>query len=127
MSERGITLLDLPCDLTARMRGPRPPARWQSNGCSFAPDWIGPHFLTPACHWHDWAYHQGGDENDRTWADRHLYLNLRTCGASRRLAFVYWSRVRWHGVRSFAYSDPSFRPRGLWAAMKLAFGRYVRW
>ncbi len=103
MNGKRIAWEDLPPDLTGKMLGPMPPKYFTSNGCSFAPDEIGPVDLRAACHWHDWAYQKGGNEKSRKQADRNLWINMQTCGASQRLATLYWFEVRAWGFDSFHY------------------------
>lgn len=120
-----MTILDLPEHLMARMVGPYPPVEFVSNGCTCSPDEVDGVDLRPSCHWHDFRYSIPGTEDDRRQADKDFRWNLMQCGASRRLAGVYYRRVRWFGVDHWTYSDDS-KPTGFWAKLKLLLDRYVK-
>ena len=85
------------------MIGPKPPSWFDGDGCTFAPDWLplSRVDLTPACRYHDWAYHRGTTTEERKIADAAFFLNLRTCGAGRIVAGVYWLAVRLFGGRAY--------------------------
>lgn len=118
---------DLPRHLWHEMEGEPPPDDYVGNGCTCAPNRIGGADLRPACHFHDYAYDQGGDEADRLLADATFYRNLLRCGVTQAWANVYYRRVRLHGIRAFQYRDP---PRG-WRLLGLYVwcfvARYISW
>ncbi|QDU53479.1 hypothetical protein [Gimesia panareensis] len=121
-----ITLADLPTSLMEQMEGPVPPVDFISNGCSYSLDQWGGVDLRPACHWHDYAYQQGGCKRDRALADAALYRNLRRCDLGRFMANVYYRRVRLFGVVTFNWK-PGKVPLNPWHYLLLFFNRYLQW
>ena len=83
------------------MIGPTPPAYFESNGASYAPDVILGTDIRPAAHFHDFAYSAfcpgTNSEQRRYERDRDFLVNLRTCGLIWPIAFLYYSRVRLWG------------------------------
>ena len=78
------------------MRGPKPPAWFEGDGCSCAPDRIFDHEFSEACRWHDYCYRY--DVSISRWkADWYLYCNLVELGCHRRWAIWYWFAVRVFG------------------------------
>lgn len=133
---------DLPPILLSQMEGERPPHWFESDGCTWAYDYIGPHDLRPACMIHDWGYallrvqykrmvrEKRTDavqeaERVRAGIDRQFHRNLRSCGLGRFMSGVYYRRVRLHGLIAARYQPPLRRPvlalRWLW----LAVSRYL--
>ena len=120
-----IHINDLPAKLVNKMEGPIPWMRFGSDGCSCSPDEIGGIDLRPACHFHDWAYHVGGNRKARKVADQALYRNLKECGLGRFLSQIYYRRVRFHGFDHFNW-DEGRKPSGLLHRVHLFFSRYIR-
>ena len=113
-----------PPDLLRRLRGPRPPDHFRSDGCSGVPDW----WVRLACWYHDYAYQvirntegvsKGYRKTMRRVADLDFRKNIRISSRwhlvngvlvkrkwhSRRipavvLAFAYWAGVRVFGSRA---------------------------
>jgi len=124
---------DLPKELFDKMEGTVPPDEYASNGCSVSPDYVGPHNLQPACHFHDYAYGlweaegRGGTEQARMQADNAMYRNLRKCGLPRRLAWLYFAGVHLRGHRSYKYK-PGDEPRyGVMFYVRLITALFLRW
>ena len=99
-----------------------PPAAYLSDGCTHAPDSIGPLAFLPACAIHDWEYHAltwsstfagpgrfGGTEADRAAADLRLCHNLVRSGAPWPVAVAFFKAVRVAGIGSYAYA-PDAKP-----------------
>ena len=114
----------------ALMSGHKPPDDFVSNGSSWSPDVVCGIDIRPAAHFHDYRYsseHPGyHDETARYRADQLFFFNLRTCGL-KRLAWVYYFRVRLWGHYAYQYSTGA-QPRrtfGFW--WRLFFGRYIQW
>jgi hypothetical protein len=87
------------------LEGPRPGVGFACDGCSNSPDFWGEYLLWPACIIHDYHYREavfGTGWRARSKADavfrRNMVtvLRLQGCGfaRSRRLAWIYWGRVR---------------------------------
>lgn len=112
-----------PRALWLRMAGEPPPPVFSSNGCGpvgpgirRAIAWLVPDrmhgwsFLLP-CHFHDWAYGEGGGRKAQRQADWELSLNIvaaiaaggGTCSAPRAfgIALLYWLGVRTCGRLAF--------------------------
>ena len=107
-----FTNSDLPAELLDKMRGPKPPDDFKSNGCTCSPDSIGGVDLRPACHFHDYHYslpkgHKDRDEDDneawRAKTDFRFFRNLRKCDLSRRRANTYFRFVRCFGFLFYNY------------------------
>lgn len=121
-----MKLADLPHELVVQMEGPMPDADFESNGITFAPDFIGGADCRPAGHWHDNAYSIGGTEQDRELADYRLFRNLRHCGLTTVLAGIEFRRVRLWGISHFRYDDPPRGWRRLMLYVRCFCNRYAR-
>lgn len=88
------------------MEGPWPPADFVSDGCSCVADFLIAVDCRPGCHWHDYAYHLGGDWKDRWKADAVFYRNLRACDVGKLFA-----TMRYLGVRVFGGSRFTWEPK----------------
>ena len=92
--------------------GPKPPEGWETDGCSFSPDYIANRHVWPACVIHD--FHYSGAGVSRWRADwiffRNLYRLLRGGGlafyASFAVALVYWWAVRTRAKGAYAVGRP---------------------
>ncbi len=120
-----VTNADLPEPLLDKMEGGKPIDTFVSNGCSYSPDEFGGVVISPACHFHDWAYEIGGCQKDRKRADQAFYRNLRACDLSRRKAGVYYRRVRLWGVNSFSWHKGKKPRNELFHRVWLFFERYI--
>lgn len=118
-----FTLGDYDPDLAPQMLSPPglPPRLWESNGCTMSPDG---HWGI-ACHFHDYAYAVGGDRFERQLADHCFYWNLQRAGMSRRLAGVYYRRVRLSGGAFFCWRRPRRLPERILAAFANLFHRWL--
>lgn len=112
------------------LTGPRPPRRFECDGCSWSPDVYFPlgssktFKLWPACVIHDYHYRTESiftrDAAGRAKADRILYENLKKCVAfsgggrvaQHRLAWLYWGRVRIWGASAFQHWREGEEPEG---------------
>lgn len=130
------------------LAGQVPPADFQFDGCSCAPDHIAGIDLRPACMLHDWAYarlrfrhHETGRrmERERAVADARFLANLVRCGlgddvlirfpslfvpggrriTGRKVAGVYYRRVRLWGARAIGWR------LSWWEWLRIAVTRYV--
>ena len=102
-----------PIELYEALEGPYPLLEFESNGCSFSPDWWRHYAIWPACHIHDYHYSDaaplGGKWASRREADRILRKNIKILlkqqGANRFLRWwlphTYWRSVRIHGDGAF--------------------------
>lgn len=129
-------MLEVSSDLWLMLQGPKPPAGYSCDGCSHSPDRyisaIGRRIykLWPACVIHDYHYREATvltrDAAGRAEADRVLYENLLTCvryyGGSnfdaRRIAWLYWGRVRMWGASSFQHWAQGAKPVGWWRRLR---------
>lgn len=137
---------ELECSFTlwSALEGPKPalPMDWESDGCSGgSPDvwrtWRGLRIfkLWPACVIHDYHYREPVLQHTaaelvravagRKYADNTLYRNLyalvRMQGGgkfiARRIAWLYWGRVRIWGADSWQHWDDG-KPLGFWARVR---------
>ena len=123
----GIRYSDLDPGMVALMKGPAPPSRFISDGCSSAPDHVGPVDTDVACWMHDWSYTLGGREKDRREADANLWRNVKTVGGGWWLSALYWLEVRAYGWDHFAYHDEkghSIKPPGMAFRVWTWFSRF---
>lgn len=125
---RNADLRDLPS--FRLMIGAKPPYSFESNGASRAPDNLFGIDVRPAAHWHDYGYSSMSpgvhNERARYSRDQEFLHNLKLCGL-RKLAYVYYFRVRLWGHLHYAY-DPGLAPkRTLRFWLNLFFGRYISW
>ena len=115
--------------LWIHLRGPKPPHTFGCDGCSNSPDvyhtWRGKSFkLWPACVIHDFHYRTESeltrDAAGRKRADRIFRENIERCVAhcggsrfdQRRLAWLYWGRVRMWGAKAFQHWAKGAKPTG---------------
>lgn len=118
------------------LEGPRPPAGFECDGCSWSPDVYYPlgstrtFKLWPACVIHDYHYRTADvltrDAAGRAEADRILFENLKRCiahsgggrVAQNRIAWLYWGRVRMWGASAFQHWRDGAEPRSWWERLK---------
>ena len=122
--DRGVSVA-----LWIRLRGPKPPYTFECDGCSNSPEsyrtWRGRVYkIWPACVIHDFHYRTEGaltrDAAGRKRADRIFRENVEQCVAhcggsridQRRLAWLYWGRVRMWGATSFRHWAKGAKPTG---------------
>ena len=116
-----------------QLEGPIPPEDFESNGCSFSPDYIRDYQIWPACHRHDYHYSPANPLTG-TWAGRReadvfLRRNLENClklqGAGRftrwRVGYVYWGRVRIWGAKAFNFVGIE-KPLSFWHRVSEGWG-----
>ncbi len=136
---------ELFCSLSlwSALRGPKPalPMDWESDGCSGgSPDawrtWPRRRYfkLWPACVIHDYHYRQlviylvgaaarkYADDTIRENIKRLVRLQGGTASQARRIAWLYWGRVRIWGVDSWQHWGDD-KPLGFWARVREAYGR----
>lgn len=128
--DRGVSLA-----LWNRLGGPKPDPSFECDGCSNSPDSYrtitGKLFkLWPACVIHDFHYRCQAtltrDAPGRREADRIFRENVKRCVAfcggsgfdQRRLAWLYWGRVRIWGVTSFRHWVKGAKPTGFFARLR---------
>jgi hypothetical protein len=128
--------LEVSLRLWSALKGPKPPAGFECNGCTLSPDTLpGGLKLWPACVLHDYAYSParplGGTWASRRRADvifrRNLYLCARIQGKSRlRATYVsatYFRAVRLFGGSLFPFEEAE-KPRGWWSSLRERFGAF---
>ena len=97
-----------------KMKGPRPPKGYASDGCSRVPDAV-PGLqkhkvsVSLACLYHDFHYNQGGTEQLRRQADAWFLENMLELGADPVYALLYYRGVRVFGVFGHKYGWQYFR------------------
>jgi hypothetical protein len=97
------------------------PRDFQSNGCSFSPDYIKHYDLWPACHIHDYDYSIPGRWADRREADLRfrgnltLLLEIQYSSVFVRvfLPYIYWWSVRIWGPKAYIWSEGE-KPLNFW-------------
>jgi len=127
--------LETTARLWLQLDGPRPPAGYSCDGCSNSPDrYIALtgriYKLWPACVIHDYHYREKHcltrDVAGRREADRIFRENLKTCvrycGGSkfdqRRIAWLYWGRVRMWGAGAFRHWVEGAEPTSWWKRLR---------
>ncbi len=114
---------------------PLPRGGYACDGCSNSPDALGHLKLWPACVIHDHDYREKQKDQARNWhsrwrSDKRLRTNMTTLvrmqggskGHARRLAWLYWGRVRIWGGSSYQHWDEGEAPLGRWQLFREAWG-----
>ena len=121
----GARAMILPDALLHKLKGPRPPAHFQSDGCTGIVDW----WVRVACVWHDHAYHcirnqdLGTKERalHRQIADKDFRYNIRVMSRWKEVNGVIVKR------RLFSRRIPgSVLAVAYWVGVRLFGGRFVR-
>lgn len=118
-----------------QLEGKFPPPSFESNGCSFSPDYWGKFAIYPACHLHDFYYDVENPEvkcwATRKEADEFLYRNIKKVllqqGAGRLkaefVANLYYGRVRIWGAKAFPFKEGE-KPESFFRRIQEAWGLF---
>jgi hypothetical protein len=129
-------VLEVSQRLWSALQGPKPPAGFECNGCTFSPDTLpGGLKVWPACVIHDYHYSQarplGGTWASRRRADAIFYGNVyrgariqgRSLWRASRTAGAYWRGVRAGGAARFPFEEGE-KPLGWWSRLREVLGGF---